>query len=43
MTHHPAELLHERSVPAMDVRELRVRRGGKWILPGISVQVPPAG
>jgi ABC-2 type transport system ATP-binding protein len=41
MTSSTAELLHERSVPAIDVRELRVRRGGKWILPGISVQVPP--
>ena len=35
------ELLHESATPAaVSIRELRVRRGGKVILPGVSLEVP---
>lgn len=40
MTSSNAELLHDRADPAIDIRALSVRRGGKLVLPGISVQVP---
>jgi ABC-2 type transport system ATP-binding protein len=35
------ELLIDRGEAAIEIRDLRVRRGGKPILPGVSLRVPP--
>jgi ABC-2 type transport system ATP-binding protein len=41
MNSSPDELLHEReTAAAVSIRDLRVRRGGKLILPGVSLDVP---
>ena len=36
-----AELLQRAGEAAIEIRDLRVRRGGKLILPGVSLRVPP--
>ena len=36
-----AELSQDRREAAIEIRDLRVRRGGKPILPGVSLRVPP--
>jgi ABC-2 type transport system ATP-binding protein len=38
---HPARILHAMAVPAIRVRNLRVVRGGKAVLPDLSVEVSP--
>lgn len=40
MNSSPAELLRDTDDVAIDIRDLLVRRGGKPILPGISLRVP---